>query len=470
MIAKVRNTVNIWKIFNLSLSGKIMIIKSLVFPIVNYFLTILPPPAAWLNEFESIITDFALNRMNISRDKCFMDPKEGGLGLFRPEIFFKSLTCSWIKRCSSLVHDNWRRIIVGSVGAGSLHAIYPNNVTDCGPIIKNIVKNFSELRDSFGISFNNYIFSPIINNEFFFLKERGLKVQYTNEIFGIDNKNMMSRHISWSDLADTGTGCLLSINQLNTTLGTNIAAVNYNKLLFGYRTARAKYEDKNAASMKFSDFFMRKFKGSKTFRKFFEIGHTKKHGTSRLTPAHRFLSISGIDSSRAISIDHINALWTTYFYQSDLKTFLFKAHHNILGLNHRVHHINQLREPTCTFSTKAKNFPAERKTFIHLFWHCPSVNKLIKRFFDTYIDGNVDLQFFFTGCYQINNRYELSVLVLIIFNVLRYAVWNFKLRKKLPSWHGLNSEFLYCFDTILNVSRKFNAAVSKCKWLKNERN
>jgi hypothetical protein len=83
-----------------------------------------------------------MNRMNISRDKCFMDPNEGGLGLFRPEIFFKSLACSWIKRCSTLVHDNWRRIIVGSVGAGSIHAFYPNDVADCGPIIKNIVKKF----------------------------------------------------------------------------------------------------------------------------------------------------------------------------------------------------------------------------------------------------------------------------------------------------------------------------------------
>jgi hypothetical protein len=397
-----------------------------------------------------------------------MDPHEGGLGLFRPEIFFKSLSCSWIKRCSTLVHDNWRRIIVSSVGADALHAIYPDDVADCGPIIKNIVRNFSELRDSFGISFNNYIYSPITNNDFFFFKERGLKILYTNDIFGIGNGNMLLRQLCWSDLADTGTGRLLSINQLNTTYGTNITAENYNRLLFGYRTARSKYEDKNAASMKFSDFFVRKFKGSKVFRKFFEIGYSKKHGTSRTTPAHRFLTIAGIDLVNDTYTAHINALWTTYFLQSDLKTFLFKAHHNILGLNHRVHHFNQLREPTCTFCNKAKNFPAERETYIHLFWHCPSVNKLIKRFFDTYIDGDVDQFFFFTGCYRIDNRNELSVPVLIIFNVLRYAVWNFKLRKKLPSWHGLNSEFLYVFDTILNVSRKFNTSVSRCKWLKRD--
>jgi hypothetical protein len=82
----------------------------------------------------------------------------------------------------------------------------------------------------------------------------------------------------------------------------------------------------------------------------------KKFGTSRSTPAHRFLNIAGIDSSSATCIAQINALWTTYFFQSDLKTFLFKAHHNILGLNHRVHHFNQLREPTCTFCCRRHQF------------------------------------------------------------------------------------------------------------------
>jgi hypothetical protein len=446
-----------------------MIVKSLVFPIVNYYMSILPPPQDWLNDFENTICDFVLNRMNVSRDKCFTDPQEGGLGLFKPSIFFKALTCSWIKRCSQLAHDNWRRIITGSVDAGMLDKIIPTDVAECGPLIKHIVKNFSELRDSFGISYNNYIFSPIINNEHFFFKERGEKTVFTNNFFGIDNENIAARQLCWNDLADTGTGRLKSINHLNTALGYNLTPDSYNKLNFGFRNARAKYEDRNAASMTFLDFFARKSKGSKVFRKIFEIGNKKKIGLPHLTPGHRFLAISGLDESRSECISSLNSLWTTYFFQSDFKTFLFKTHHNILGLNHRVHHINQQREPTCTFCTKAKNFPAERDTFTHLFWHCPYINKLIIRFFDTYIDGEVDLNFYLTGCYNPANSNELSVSVLIIFNVLRYAIWIFKIQKKLPSWHRLNSEFLYIFDTILRVSKKFKTAVSRCKRLKNGR-
>jgi hypothetical protein len=325
------------------------------------------------------------------------------------------------------------------------------------------------MRDSFGISYNNYTFSPIINNVHFFYKERGEKRAFTNEFFRIDNENIATRQLCWNDLADTGTGRLKSINHLNTAFGFNITVDNYNKLNFGFRNARAKYEERNSASVHFHDFFARKSKGSKVFRKIFEIGNKKNTGTPRLTPGHRFLAISGMEEYRVECISSLNSLWTTYFFQSDFKTFLFKTHHNILGLNHRVHHINRQREPTCTFCTKAKNFPAERETFTHLFWHCPYTNKLIMRFFDTYIDGEVDLSYYLTGCYNPDNSKEISVPVLIIFNVLRYAIWIFKIRKKLPSWHGLNSEFLYIFDTILRVSKKFKMAVSRCNRLKNRR-
>jgi hypothetical protein len=305
LLAKVKKTINYWKIFSLSVSGKIMIVKSLVFPIVNYYLSILPPPQAWLSDFENIISDFVLNRMNVSRDKCFADPQEGGLGLFKPLIFFKSLTCSWIKRCSQLAHDNWRRIITGSIGASMLDKIIPTDVAECGPLIKHIVKNFSELRDLFGISYNNYIFSPIINNVHFFFKERGEKTVYTNNFFGIDNVNIAARQLCWNDLADTGTGRLKSINHLNTYLGYNLTADSYNKLTFGFRNARAKYEERNAASMTFHDFFARKSKGSKVFRKIFEIGNKKKIGLPRLTPGHRFLAISGLDEFRSDCINNL---------------------------------------------------------------------------------------------------------------------------------------------------------------------
>jgi hypothetical protein len=49
MKERAKKTINVWKIFNLSLSGKLTIIKTLVYPILNYYLSILTPDPVWLN-------------------------------------------------------------------------------------------------------------------------------------------------------------------------------------------------------------------------------------------------------------------------------------------------------------------------------------------------------------------------------------------------------------------------------------
>jgi hypothetical protein len=88
LLKKVKNTINFWKIFNLSLSGKVTIVKSIVYPIVNYYLSVLQPTKEWLETYSKLVEDFVIQSLNFSREKCYADPEEGGLGLFRPELFF----------------------------------------------------------------------------------------------------------------------------------------------------------------------------------------------------------------------------------------------------------------------------------------------------------------------------------------------------------------------------------------------
>jgi hypothetical protein len=69
MLVKVKKTINFWKIFNLSLPGKIMIVKSLIFPIMNYYMSILVPTSAWIDEIGNLIEKFVLQGMNVAKDK-----------------------------------------------------------------------------------------------------------------------------------------------------------------------------------------------------------------------------------------------------------------------------------------------------------------------------------------------------------------------------------------------------------------
>jgi hypothetical protein len=123
---------------------------------------VLQPSENWLETFMTLTEDFIMQNMNVSREKCYMDPESGGLGLFRPDFFFKSLTCSWAIRCTTLGHDNWRRQLLNAGSAG-LELLQKRDVEHLGPILTHIATNFIELRHDFGIIHNNFVFSPILN-------------------------------------------------------------------------------------------------------------------------------------------------------------------------------------------------------------------------------------------------------------------------------------------------------------------
>jgi phage-related protein len=152
---------------------------------------------------------------------------------------------------------------------------------------------------------------------------------------------------------------------------------------------------------------------------------------------------------------------------AEIKTFLFKLHHNIIGLNSRIHHFNLNRDPTCTFCNKCKNFPAERETFQHFFWDCPTTSKIITVFFQRYLTINVDnaRDTYFTGIVFTASKNEFSLPVFVICCLMKYIFWCFKLKNKLPTWHSFNSEFFYVFNVMLNSSNKFATTVRNCKWL-----
>jgi hypothetical protein len=49
-----------------------------------------------------------------------------------------------------------------------------------------------------------------------------------------------------------------------------------------------------------------------------------------------------------------------------------------------------------------------------------------------------------------------------IFNIFRFALWQFKLRKKVPAWATFRNEFLYFVEQLLGGSRKIKFEFSNC--------
>jgi hypothetical protein len=186
---------------------------------------VLQPDDIWLETFSKLTEDFVMQNMNVSREKCYMDPEQGGLGLFRPNPFFKSLTCSWAKRCTTLEHDNWRRQLLNAGSDAGLELLQKQDVEQLGPILKNIAYNFIELRHDFGITHNfTYNLQGCIktfDDNFFDTHLMGLEIA-------------RKRSLCWSEMVNGGTGNIKSINQINNSLGIRLDPVTQSHLSSAY--------------------------------------------------------------------------------------------------------------------------------------------------------------------------------------------------------------------------------------------
>jgi hypothetical protein len=341
-------------------------------------------------------------------------------------------------------------------------------VSERGPILKNIVNSYVLFRNAFGTIRNNYLFCPLLNNSCFSFKIGGEKTFLDDEFFNNNMPNLVANRktICYNDFTDAA-GNVKSINQLRAQIDRDISADCVRIIRSCMTNIKKLFSADSVAACTIHDFMGKKIKGSKRYRLVFnESGNAYRKKTAK-TPLRNYFSIAGIDNRLESNSLKLNGIWNLYFLPSDLKTFLFKLHHNTLGLNCRVHHFNELRDPSCFFCVKAGLLPAPRETFEHFFWHCPTTTTLLKNFWEYYLVGEPCQKKFFSGIVDTTDK--TSVPAAVVFGVFKFCLWNFKLRKKMPTAPSINSDFLYVFNSILGSSKKFRESTQRCKILKNYR-
>jgi hypothetical protein len=78
-------------------------------------------------------------------------------------------------------------------------------------------------------------------------------------------------------------------------------------------------------------------------------------------------------------------------------------------------------------------------------------------------------EIYFTGILSDGTKDDFVLPVFLICCVIKYTLWNFKLRHKLPGWYSFHSEFFYTFNLIVNCSNKLLNMTRNCDWLKQNR-
>ena len=97
-----------WSKRNLSMLGKVLIIKALIIPIFTFIASSCVIPEKYKKEIESKCFKFIWNEKpdKVRRNTLIGDFEKGGLKMIDIESYFISLKASWVSRLTDLKFSN----------------------------------------------------------------------------------------------------------------------------------------------------------------------------------------------------------------------------------------------------------------------------------------------------------------------------------------------------------------------------
>ena len=462
---KISSIIRFWDRFYLSLQGKITVYKTLLMPQQNYVGTILTPEKDILVEIEQMMEKFVTGGFQIAKSRLYVPANLGGIGLFHLETFITALQCTWIKKAFENCNENWKYDIVTESNL-NLNNVGKNLAQyDFGNTLLGIVSNFRKFAEKFAKVGNNYLKTPILNCNIFGYGH-GMNEKYNYNFFNTDaNGTEKFEKITWEVL--TTHNAMKSRGEIETFIGCNITNVQYNGLKSGYKIARKKYHKEGEKAFTLEDFVLNPSKGSKRFRNILTKNTEKGKGwkIQNLTQVKTYKKLTGVENLTDLRAAHLLSSWNNTKLHNKIRTFLFKFYNNILGLNSRVAKFNNEIDPSCTFCTANKLFPAEKESFSHLFYYCPTTNKLLSIFLARYftINSLTAIEFFAS---KLNEKEDDNMALQLALDIFRYYIWNCKLEKKIPTVGNIFNEINDTIGTVYSISIKTKHAAESCNFFR----
>ena len=101
-----------WSKRNLSILGKVLIIKALIIPIFTFIVSSCVIPKKYKKDIESKCFKFIWNGKpdKVKRNTLIGDFEKGGLKMIDIESYFISLKASWVCRLADTKFSNWKLI------------------------------------------------------------------------------------------------------------------------------------------------------------------------------------------------------------------------------------------------------------------------------------------------------------------------------------------------------------------------
>ena len=226
---------------------------------------------------------------------------------------------------------------------------------------------------------------------------------------------------------------------------------------------KQKYFVEGEAPERYENLFRSSMKGSKKFRQIMDYQKNDDKFYNSLNQIKTFKKCVEIASiPTAISKLNLSA-WNIFALPNRFKVFLLKYYNNTLGTGNRVAHIDISKDPSCTFCRKSGNLPPPLESFAHIFYDCPTVEKIFARFKGKFFRPEITREAYFSGAFLEEPKSNLPLIMIL--NCFRYSIWEQKLQGALPSYYTIEIETLNLLETIVGANKKINNAITNCPLL-----
>ena len=213
-------------------------------------------------------------------------------------------------------------------------------------------------------------------------------------------------------------------------------------------------------------------KGARKFRSIFLKQQTDNADPTRLRIVGTFAAVTETAVPNLDTIWHALNSWNISFLHNDLKDFIFRFRNNQLFTNDRLHAIDGLTNPVCTFC-RIKGLPgAPNESFYHLFFSCSTSKGFLNSFCARMepvpdLNGNEGQLLYWYGSSNPDEADNDCKYVNLAFDCFRYILWKFKLRKNLPNANSFTREVEFLMWSSLRRNKTFKRKIEKINRLAN---
>jgi len=460
ILEKVRKQTNFWRRFNLSLPGRIAVTKSFVYSQINYLGCFMPINQQCCNDISREIERYVRGNLKIGTQKIYDGIENGGLGLFKLKDFLASQACAWIKRAAKL-DEIWKLDLF----CGSYNNVFnirkENFNTQKNPILRYLAESyerfffrFTTVNENFKKAwiFDNPCLTFDPNNRNYLKREFFTQEQLVgnlSEIYELKVSDFLDRNnvILTKELFEQNNLLRFSLVKYNVLCGLiRNALINYSKV------------DKNAKRVDtVKDFCCRIRSGSKKFRKIL----SDMPEVSISSNIHKYADILDQVINLETSV-RLNSQWAGNFLSNSTRTFLFKLHNNLLGINTRVAHFVRGHSRDCTFCSLRQNPEEQPETIKHIFFDCIYVEQVLAEFYKWWLNDQtfvISRTEFFQG---FNYTCINKVKVLDLTNIfVKQYIWDCKLRFSVPQPESLKRSIFDSYNLAFTSSRKIRDFTNK---------